>query len=109
MDPGCSVLRRAADWRDEMPGEGYRTTVARLIWQAAVAVVLALVLLAAWALGKMVYFMAQEAIVVMLLIAILVAVSLLFLVAFILFQEGIRRAILWTTTGIGRLGKLSHR
>jgi len=92
-----------------MPGESYRTTVARLIWQAAVAAVLAMLLLAAWALGKMTYFMAQEAIVVMLLIAILVAVILLFVVAFVLFQEGIRRAILWTTTGIGRLAKLSYR
>jgi hypothetical protein len=92
-----------------MPCESYRTTVARLIWQAAVAVVLAILLLAAWALGKVVYFMAQEAIVVMLLIAILVAVIFLFLVAFVLFHEGIRRAILWTTTGIGRLAKLSHR
>jgi hypothetical protein len=92
-----------------MPGESYRTTAARLIWQAAVAVVLAVLLLATWALGKVVCFMAQEAIVVMLLIAILVAVIFLFLVAFVLFQEGIRRAILWTTAGIGRLAKLSHR
>jgi hypothetical protein len=92
-----------------MPAESYRTTVARLIWQAAVATALALLLLATWVLGKVVYFMAQEAIVVMLVIAILVAAIFLFLVAFVLFQEGIRRAILWTTTGIGRLAKLSHR
>jgi hypothetical protein len=92
-----------------MAGESYRTTVARLIWQAAVGAALASLLLATWALGKLVYFMAQEAIVAMLLIAILVAVIFLFLVAFVLFQEGIRRAILWTTTGIGRLAKLSHR
>jgi hypothetical protein len=92
-----------------MAGGTYRTTIARLIWQAAVAVVLALLLLATLALGKMAYFMVQEAIVVMLLIAILVAVILLFLVAFVLFQEGIRRAISWMTTGIGRLTKLSHR
>jgi hypothetical protein len=82
-------------------------TIGRLTRQTGVAVVLAMLLLTALALGKMVYFMAQEALVVTLLLAIVVAVGLLLLIALVLFQAGIRRAALWTT-GIGRLAKLSH-
>jgi hypothetical protein len=89
-----------------MPAGVYRISIGRLIWQTGVAVVLALLLLTALALGKMVYFMAQEALVVTLLLAIVVAVVLLLLIALVLFQAGIRRAALWTT-GIGRLAKLS--
>ena len=69
---------------------------------------LALPLLAALALWKRVY-MVQEALVVMLLVALTVAIILLLLVGFVLFQAGMRGAILWMTTGIARLAKLSHR
>jgi hypothetical protein len=106
--PDCSAARRAADWRDEMTSRSYRTTVGRLIWQLGMATVLALSLLATLALVKRVY-MVQEALVGMLLIAISVAVVLFLLVGFVLFQAGIRQAILWITTGTARLAKLSHR
>ena len=106
--PDYIAARRAADWRDEMINRSYRTTVGRLIWQLGVAGVLALSLLAMLALVKRVY-MVQEALVGMLLIAISVAVVLFLLVGFVLFQAGIRQAILWITTGIARLANLSHR
>jgi hypothetical protein len=106
--PDYSAARRAADWRDEMINRSYRTTVGRLIWQLGVAGVLALSLLATLALVKRVYVV-QEALVGMLLIAISVAVVLFLLVGFVLFQAGIRQAILWITTGIARLANLSHR
>jgi hypothetical protein len=108
-DPHNSAAKRAADWHDEMSEESYRTTIGRLIWRMGVAAVLAVLLLAALAFGKMVYFMVQEALVVMLLIAITVVVLWLFLVAFVLFQEGIRRAVLWVKTGIAQLALLSQR
>jgi hypothetical protein len=73
-----------------------------------VTVALALALLAVLALGKRVY-MLQEALVVMLLIAISVAAILIFLVCIVLFQAGIRQVILWMTTGMSRLAKLSNR
>jgi hypothetical protein len=86
----------------------YRTAVGRLIWQMGVTVALALSLLAVLALGKSVY-MLQEALVGMLLIAVSVAVILILLVGFVLFQAGIRQATLWMTTGMSRLARLSHR
>jgi hypothetical protein len=93
-----------------MPYGSYRTTVGRLVWQMGLAAVLALQLLAALALGKRVYvYMVQEVLVVILLIAMSVAALLLLLVAFVLSQEGIRRAALWMKTGVLRLAKLSHR
>src|SRR5208282_4427419 len=91
-----------------MPDGTYRTTVGRLIWRTGLAVVLALQLLAVLALGKRVY-MVQEALVGMLVIAISVAATLLLLVAFVLFQDGARRAALWMKSGISRFAKLNHR
>lgn len=73
-----------------------------------VTTALALSLLAVLALGKRVY-MLQEALVGMLLIAISVAAILILLVGFVLFQAGIRQVILWMTTGMSRLARLSHR
>ena len=74
------------------------------------AAVLALQLLVALALGKRVFvYMVQEVLVVILLIAMSVAALLLLLVAFVLSQEGIRRAALCMKTGVLRLAKLNHR
>jgi hypothetical protein len=98
----------AADRRDEMSDGNYRTAVGRMIWRMGVAVVLALQLLAALALGKR-FYMVQEVFVVMLLIAITVAALLLLLVAIVLFQEGMRRPALWMKSGMQRIVKLSHR
>lgn len=69
---------------------------------------LALSVLAVLALGKRIY-MLQEALVGMLLIAISVAVILMLSVGFVLFEAGIRRAVLWIASGMSRLAKLSHR
>jgi hypothetical protein len=68
---------------------------------------LSLALGVALVLEKKVY-MLQEALVVMLLVAISVAVILLFLVVFVLFQAGIRQAALWLKTALVRLSRLSH-
>lgn len=101
-------MRRAAHGWDEMLDRTYRTAIGRLIWQLGVTAMLALSLLVVLALGKKVY-MVQEALVVMLVIAICVAIILILLVGFVLFQAGVRRAILWMTAGITRLAKLSNR
>jgi hypothetical protein len=108
VDPNCIAARRAADRCYRMPDRNYRTTVGRLIWRLGVAIVLALQLLAALAVGRK-FYMVQEVFVVMLLIAIAVAALLLLLVAIVLFQEGIRRPALWMKTGLLRIVKLSHR
>jgi hypothetical protein len=79
-----------------------------MTWRTGVAVMLALQILAALVPGKKVY-MLQEILVVMILTAITVAAIWLFLVAFVLFQEGIRRAVLWIKSGIAQLALLSHR
>jgi hypothetical protein len=107
-EPDFMAARHVADWRDDMLERNFRTAVGRLIWQMGVTVALALSLLAVLALGKRVY-MLQEALVGMLLIAISVAVILMLSVGFVLFQAGIRRALLWITTGMSRLARLSHR
>jgi len=72
--------------------------------------VLALPLLAALALDKKVYvYMLQEVLIVKLLTAISVAAIMLLSVAFVLFQDGMRRVVLWIKTGILQLAKLSRR
>jgi hypothetical protein len=108
MDPDCRVEEQAADWRDEMPDERYRTAIGRLIWQIGMAAVLALQLLVVLAIGKKVY-MVQEVLVVMLLTAISVAAILLLSVAFVLLQEGIRRAFHSAMTGLLRLTGFAPR
>ena len=72
-----------------------------------VTVALAFSLLAVLALVKKVY-MLEEALVVMLLVALSVAIILLFLVVFVLFQAGIRQAFLLLRTGIVRLTRLTN-
>jgi|SRR5580704_1668812 len=91
-----------------MQNKNYRTTVGRLIWQMGMVLVLALSLLAALALMKRVY-MVEEALVVMLVTAILVTSILFLLICFVLFQAGIRQAILWTITVVPSLARFSHR
>jgi hypothetical protein len=91
-----------------MQNKNIRTTVGRLLWQMGMALVLALSLLAALAVMKRVY-MVQEAVVVMFVTALLVTVVLFLLVCFVLFQAGIRQAILWTITVVPSLARFSHR
>jgi hypothetical protein len=107
MDPAYRAAKQAADWRDEMLDKNSRTVVGRLIWQMGVTAALALSLLAVLALGKRVY-MLEEALTVMLLIAISVAVILILLVVFVLFQAGIRQVFLWLRAGIVRLARLTN-
>jgi hypothetical protein len=51
----------------------------------------------------------EEFLVVLLLLAVSTATILIFAVAFILFQEGIRRAVLSGRTGVKRLAGLSPK
>jgi hypothetical protein len=106
-DPAYRAAKQAADWRGEMLDKNSRTVVGRLIWQMGVTAALALSLLAVLALGKRVY-MLEEALTVMLLIAISVAVILILLVVFVLFQAGIRQVFLWLRAGIVRLARLTN-
>jgi hypothetical protein len=55
------------------------------------------------------FYTVQEFLAVLLLLAISTATILVFAVAFILFQEGIRRAVLWVKTGVIRLASLSPK
>src|SRR6266705_6551263 len=100
---------QTADRRDEMSEGSYRMISGRLVWRIAVAV-LALPLLAALALGEKVYvYMVQEVLVGMLVIVISLAAVLLLRITFIIFQEGMRRFVLWMKTGILQLAKWSYR
>jgi hypothetical protein len=54
-------------------------------------------------------YMVEEFLVVLFLLAVSTATILVFAVAFILFQEGIRRAVLWLKTGVMRLAGLSPK
>jgi hypothetical protein len=66
----------------------------------------ALLLVAAMGYVRKLY-MVQEILVVLLLIAVPTLTVFVFTVAFILIQEGIRRAVLWAKTDIVRLASLS--
>jgi hypothetical protein len=55
------------------------------------------------------FYTVQEFLVVLFLLAVSTATILVFAVACILFQEGIRRAILWAKTGVMRLAGLSPK
>jgi hypothetical protein len=55
------------------------------------------------------FYTVQEFLAVLLLLAVLTGTILVFAVAFILFQEGIRRAVLWAKTGVIRLAGLSPK
>lgn len=107
-DPDCKAVKLAVDWCQVMQNKNFRTTVGRLLWQMGMALVLALSLLAALAVMKRVY-MVQEAFVVMFVTALLVTAILFLLVCFVLFQAGIRQAILWTIAVIPSLARFSHR
>ena len=91
-----------------MPDERYRTTIGRSFWKKVVVVVLSLQVLDALAVGRKAY-VAEEALVVILLIAISIAVLLLLAVVIVLIQAGIRGGVLWMTIGIVRLANLRHR
>jgi hypothetical protein len=71
-----------------------------------VRIMLALLLVAAMGFLMKLYVV-QEILAVLLLLAVPTVTILVFGVAFILVQEGVRRAVLWTRTGIVRLASLS--
>jgi hypothetical protein len=58
---------------------------------------------------EMNFYTVQEFLVVLLVLAVSTATILVFAVAFILFQEGIRRAVLLAKTGFIRLAGLSPK
>jgi hypothetical protein len=67
----------------------------------------ALVLAALLLLSK--FYLAQEVLVVVLLVALLMMVALVFSMAFVLFQAGVRQVIVWGKTGVARFTGVSHR
>jgi hypothetical protein len=67
---------------------------------------LALLFVATMGFARKLYIM-QEAIVVLLLLAVLTAAILVLSVVFILFLEGISWAVLWRKTGITHLSRLA--
>jgi hypothetical protein len=107
-DPDCGTGKPAANWRDLMPDETYRTTIGHFIWRRVVQVMLSLQVLVMLVLARRAYVV-EEALAVMLVIAIAMAFLLLVVVAIVLIQALIRQGILWMTIGIVRLAKLRHR
>jgi hypothetical protein len=91
-----------------MPDERYRTTIGRSFWKKVVVVVLSLQVLDTLGFGRKAY-VAEEALVVIFLVAISMVVLLLLVVTTVLIQAGIHRSVLWMSTGIVRLAKLRHR
>lgn len=55
------------------------------------------------------FYTVQEFLAVLLLLAVLTAIILVFAVGIVLFQEGIRRAVLWAKTSVVRVVGLSPK
>ena len=91
-----------------MPQSSYSNRTANLISWIGARILVAALLLGAWQFALKLYLL-QEILVVLLLVALSMMGLLVFVVAFVLFQEGVRCAILWGKTGVGRLARLSHR
>jgi hypothetical protein len=72
----------------------------------SVRIMLALLLVATMAFTMKLY-MVQEILVLLLVLAVSTVTIFVFAVAFILLQEGIRRAVLWAKIGVVRLAGLS--
>jgi hypothetical protein len=85
----------------------YRASTGNMIRRPGVRIVLALLLLAAMKLALKLYVV-QEVLVVLLLAAITMMTILVFAVGFVLFQEGIRRTVLWAKTSVVRPVGLNH-
>jgi hypothetical protein len=82
-----------------MPGRrSYRENIGGQTWPIRVWIMLALLLVAAMRYATKLYVV-QEILVVVLLVAFSTVTILVLAVGFILFQEGIRRAVRWAMTG----------
>jgi hypothetical protein len=90
-----------------MPNSDNRASTRNMIRRPGVRIVLALLLLAAIKFALRLYVV-QEVLVVLLLVAITMMTALVFAVAFVLFQEGIRRTVLWTRTSVVPPAALNH-
>ena len=55
------------------------------------------------------FYTVQEFLAVLLMLAVLTAITLVFAVGIVLFQEGIRRAVLWVKTSVVRVVGLSPK
>jgi hypothetical protein len=110
--PGNSIDRHAqlesSGFSKFMPQTSYSKRTGNLISWLGARIMLAILLLAAWQFAIR-FYLTQEIFVVLLLVALSMMVILVIAVAFVLFQEGIRRAILWGKIGFVRLARLSHR
>jgi hypothetical protein len=90
-----------------MPNSNNRESTRNMIRRPGVRIVLALLLLAAIKFALRLYVV-QEVLVVLLLVAITMMTALVFAVAFVLFQEGIRRTVLWARTSVVPPAGLNH-
>jgi hypothetical protein len=70
-------------------------------WKFGLATVILLAIMATFQLGLDVYSM-QETILILLLVAAAVFVVLVFLITFVLFEEGARCGFVWLRTRISR-------
>ena len=98
-----AASRHEADLKDDMPSiRSYLESVERQTLGIGVRIMLALLLVAAMGfVGKL--YVVQEILVVLLLLAIPTVTVFVFVVAFILLQEGVRRAVLWAKSGVLRV------
>jgi hypothetical protein len=93
--------------KDDMPGiRSARGCVGKQALGIGVRIMLVLLLVAATVCLRKLYIV-QETLAVLLLLAVATLTFLVFAIAFMLIQEGVRQAVLWAKTGDGRLASLS--
>jgi hypothetical protein len=104
---GFGARRSESILSDSMPDrKSYQQSIGAQTRRIGVCITLALLLVAAVRFLTKLYIV-QEILVVLFLLAISTVTILTFAVAFMLLQEGIRRAALWTKIGLIRLAYLS--
>jgi hypothetical protein len=82
-----------------------RKNIERQSWRIDVGIMPAILLVTAL-MFKAKRYVVQEALVVLFLVAVSTGTILVLGVAFLLFQEGIRRTVQWTKIGLIRLAHL---
>jgi hypothetical protein len=91
-----------------MPQTNYSKGTGTLISWLGARILLAALVLAAWQFAIK-FYLTQEILVVLLLVALSMIIVLVIAVAFVLLREAIHRAFLWGKIGFVRLAGLSHR
>jgi len=85
-----------------LPQRSYRESTRKQECRIRARTMLALLFVAAMGFAMKLYLV-QEILVVLLLLAVSTVTIFILAAAFILFQEGIRRTVLWTKAGVARL------